>query len=83
MSLYKQKCSDFWYVSITQPNGGRVRQSAGTTDKKEAQEYHDKLKHEMWRVSRMGDTPDYTWDKAMPAKEVAELCESVILKICS
>lgn len=65
MSLYKQKGSDFWYVSITQPNGGRVRQSAGTTDKKEAQEYHDKLKHEMWRVSRMGDTPDYTWDKAL------------------
>ncbi|WP_410833381.1 tyrosine-type recombinase/integrase [Paraburkholderia sp. SIMBA_030] len=46
------------------PGGERVRQTTGTTNRKEAQEYHDKLKHELWRVEKMGERPVHTWNDA-------------------
>lgn len=64
MSIRKRKGSDVWYIDIRTPGGGRVRQTAGTTDKKEAQEYHDKLKHELWRIGKLGERPMYTWEHA-------------------
>lgn len=64
MSLRKRKGSDIWHVDIRAPGGERIRQSTGTTNRKEAQEYHDKLKHDLWRVSKMGERPSYTWDEA-------------------
>ena len=53
-----------WYIDITTPSGGRIRRSAGTADKTAAQELHDKLKHESWRVDKLGDKPSKTWDEA-------------------
>lgn len=64
MSLRKRKGSDIWHVDFRAPGGDRVRQSTGTTNRKEAQEYHDKLKHDLWRVAKMGERPAYTWDEA-------------------
>lgn len=40
------------------------RHFSGTTDKKEAQELHDKLKHEAWRVARMGERPRRVFEEA-------------------
>ncbi|WP_442794032.1 tyrosine-type recombinase/integrase [Paraburkholderia sp. HD33-4] len=59
------------------PGGDRVRQSTGTTNRKEAQEYHDKLKHDLWRVGRMGERPAHTWDEAAVRllKESAHLAD--------
>ncbi|HRB28851.1 MAG TPA: site-specific integrase [Nitrosomonas sp.] len=51
-------------MSFTTPSGERVRCSAATEDKTQAQEFHDKLKAESWRVSRLGDKPKRTWDEA-------------------
>ena len=45
MSLYQVE--ETWYVYITH-NGERVRRSAGTTDKKAAQRFHDELKASLW-----------------------------------
>ncbi|MDP2804309.1 MAG: site-specific integrase [Gallionellaceae bacterium] len=45
-------------------SGERIRRSAGTADKAQAKELHDKLKAESWRVDKLGDKPDYTWDDA-------------------
>lgn len=42
-----------WYVDIQTPNGKRLRQSTGTSDKKKALEYHDKLKAELWAFARL------------------------------
>ena len=62
MSLCKR--GKTWWISFTTPSGERVRCSAATEDKTQAQEFHDKLKAESWRVSRLGDKPKRTWDEA-------------------
>ena len=61
MSIYQRNGN--WYIYIVH-NGKRIRQSADTTDRKAAQELHDKLKHELWRVDNIGDKPKHTWDEA-------------------
>lgn len=50
-----------YWVDISAPDGERIRRSTGTEEKSKAQEYHDKLKHELWQVSRLGKTPDRTF----------------------
>lgn len=53
-----------YQLDIVTASGKRIRRSAGTSNKIEAQELHDKLKHDMWRVERMGDKPKRSWDEA-------------------
>ena len=62
MSLYKR--SGTWWIRFTTPSGERIRCSARTSDKVEAQELHDKLRVEAWRVNRLGEKPRRTWDEA-------------------
>lgn len=62
MALYKR--GPVYWASFTAPDGTRVRCSTGTSDRQKAQEFFDKLKHESWRVSRMGEKPRRTWDEA-------------------
>jgi len=62
MSLYKR--GDTWWLCFTAPNGERIRRSTGTADKQEAQEYHDHLKVELWRVHKLGEKPRRTWQEA-------------------
>ncbi|MBY0484415.1 MAG: site-specific integrase [Nitrosomonas sp.] len=62
MSLFKRNKT--WWISFTTPSGERVRCSAATEDKTQAQEFHDKLKAESWRVVKLGDKPKRTWDEA-------------------
>jgi len=63
MSIYKRK--DTWWIQFTAPGGRRLQQSAGTQIKQEAQELHDKLKAEAWRVKNLGEKPRYTWQEAV------------------
>ena len=63
MSLYKR--GETWWVRFTAPSGKRIRQSTGTTDKRAAQEYHDRLKVELWRVHNLGEKPRRTWQEAV------------------
>lgn len=53
-----------WHVDFRAPSGQRVRHSAGTADKKQAQEYHDRLKAQLWRQSKLGEQPDRTYAEA-------------------
>jgi integrase len=64
MRLYKRPGSNIWWVDFTDPNNRRVRQSTGTDDPKLAQEYADKLKHDSWRQSRMGEVRRKTFEEA-------------------
>ena len=63
MSIYKRK--DTWWIQFTAPDGRRVQQTAGTQIKQEAQELHDRLKVEAWRVKNLGDKPRHTWQEAV------------------
>lgn len=62
MSLKKR--NEIWWVDFTSPNGERIRRSTGTENKVQAQEFHDQLKAEFWRVQKLGDKPNQTWDQA-------------------
>lgn len=62
MSIFRR--GSIWYADFTAPDGKRIKQSLGTEDKRQAQELHDRLKSEQWRIERLGDFPDVTFDDA-------------------
>ena len=64
MSLYKRKDSTQWWIKIA-VNGRRIQKSTGTDDKQAAQEYHDRLKTELWEQTRLGVKPGYLWQDAV------------------
>ena len=63
MSLYNR--SKVWWVDFRSPSGQRIRRSTGTSDKQKAQEYHDTLKAEQWRIHKLGEKPRRTWQEAV------------------
>lgn len=63
MSLRKR--GTVWWIDFATPNGERIRRSAETEVKSQAQELHDKLKAEVWRVDKLGDRPKRTWNDAV------------------
>ncbi|WP_234395939.1 site-specific integrase [Neisseria wadsworthii] len=62
MSIYKR--NEIWQIDIYAPDGKRIRCSAGTKCEKEAQEFHDKLKHDLWRNKYFAEKPKVLWDEA-------------------
>jgi integrase len=62
MSLFKRGRT--WWIDFTTASGERVRCSARTEDRAQAQELHDKLKADAWRVQNLGEKPKRTWDEA-------------------
>nr|WP_269135677.1 site-specific integrase [Xenorhabdus bovienii] len=52
-----------WHCHFFTPSGKRIRKSLGTRDKKQAQELHDKLKAEAWRVDQLNDLPTRTFEE--------------------
>ncbi len=58
------KRGNIYWAIFTAPNGQRIRKSTGTRDKKLAQEFHDNLKNEMWRIVQLGEKPKYLWQDA-------------------
>ena len=47
------------------PTGERVRRSTRTDSKALAQEFHDRLKVELWRIAKLGERPRRTWNEAV------------------
>jgi integrase len=64
MSLYRR--GSIWWIELS-AHGRRVRESAGTADKKAAQEYHEKRKGEIWRQAKLGEPEPVTWGQAVAA----------------
>ena len=64
MSLFRRKDSPYWWVKLVH-GGGRLQQSTGNTDRRKAQEYHDKLRATLWDQAKLGDRPRYTWNDAV------------------
>lgn len=63
MSIYKR--GENWWIQFTSANGERIQRSAGTQVKQEAQELHDRLKAETWRIKNLGAKPRHTWQEAV------------------
>ena len=63
MSIYKRK--ETWWIQFTAPDGRRIQQTAGTQITQEAQELHDQLKAEAWRVKNLGEKQRHTWQEAV------------------
>ncbi|MDP2152184.1 MAG: site-specific integrase [Methylotenera sp.] len=64
MSLYKRKDSSFWWVKIT-VGRQKVQRGTGTSSRIEAQEFHDKLKVQLWEQERLGLKPRHSWKEAV------------------
>ncbi|MFT4432063.1 tyrosine-type recombinase/integrase [Caballeronia sp. 15715] len=66
MSLFKRSSSRNWYYKLYPPGGGPVLfGSTGTDDKAKAQEFHDRLKADLWDQAKLGHKPRYTWNEAV------------------
>jgi len=65
MSLFRRKDSPNWWVDIRTSDGRRVQSSTGTSDKRRAQEYHDRLKAQIWDQARLGLKPRHGWREAV------------------
>ncbi|MDG6894573.1 tyrosine-type recombinase/integrase [Volucribacter amazonae] len=65
MPIRKDKKSGIWQIDFATPNGQRIRCSSHTSEKKLAQELHDKLKHEAWLQCKLNKKPDKTVEDAL------------------
>ena len=63
MSIKKR--GDIWHIDIQAPDGSRVRRSTGTTDKRKALEYHDRLKAELWDITKLNKKPQRLFEEAV------------------
>lgn len=64
MSLFKRKDSSVYWIKIT-VNGRTVQKSTGTPDKTKAQEFHDRLKAQLWEQTKLGAKRGYSWNEAV------------------
>ena len=63
MSLRKR--GGIWWVDVRAPNGERVRRTTETANKALAQEFHDRVKSELWRIAKLSDKPQHLWNEAV------------------
>ena len=63
MALCKR--GKYWWIRFTSPNGRKVCRSARTTNKRAAQEFHDRLKAEYWRKEVLLEKPRKKWEDAV------------------
>ena len=63
MSLSKR--NGIYYIDIPSPSGERIRRTTGVSDRKLAQEYHDKVKYELWAIDRLDKPLERTFNEAL------------------
>ena len=63
MRIYKRGSSPHWWIELSH-NGRQIRKSTGTTDRRAAQEFADRLKADRWRQRQLGGAPAVAWDEA-------------------
>jgi integrase len=63
--IYRRGDSPYWWIDVVLPNGQRVRQSSGTRDRKEAEAFVAKLRHDAYRSEFFGDRPKHAWQEAV------------------
>ncbi len=63
--IYKRPDSGFWWINATLPNGQRIRQSAGTENREDAEALLAKLKLDAYRGHHFGIKPQRSWQEAV------------------
>ena len=63
--VYRRGDSRYWWIAATLSNGQRIRQSAGTRDRDEAEALLAKLKVEAYREANFGIKPQRSWQEAV------------------
>ena len=63
--IYRRPDSSFWWMCARLPNGKRIRQSAGTEDRNDAEAYLAKLKLDAYRETHFGIKPQRSWQEAV------------------
>ncbi|PTN09979.1 site-specific recombinase XerD [Nitrosomonas aestuarii] len=63
--VYRRKDSRFWWIATTLPNGKRIRQSAGTESRQDAEALLAKIRLEAFREHHFGIKPQRTWQEAV------------------
>src|SRR5580700_5460458 len=63
MSLVRR--GSVWWIDFVTAGGQRVRRSAGTANRALAQEFHDRLRAESWRIAKLGERPRRRWNDAV------------------
>lgn len=62
--LYRRPDSASWWINATLPNGQRIRQSAGTENREDAEALLAKLKLDAYRGHHFGIKPQRSWQEA-------------------
>src|SRR6266699_826535 len=62
MSLSKR--GSVWWIDCVAPDGTRVRRSAQTGNRAQAQELQDQLRTDAWQIHKLGDRPRRIWQDA-------------------
>jgi integrase len=65
IGIYRRSDSRYWWISATLPNGKRIRQSAGTEDRNEAEALLAKLTLDAYREQHFGIKPERSWQEAV------------------
>jgi integrase len=60
-----KKRGKVYHIDVTTPSGERIRRSVKTESKEQAEEFHDRLKAEAWRVQKLGERPKRLWEDAV------------------
>ena len=63
--IYRRPDSRFWWIATTLPNGKRLRQSAGTENREEAEALLAKLTLDAYRERHFGLKPERSWQEAV------------------
>ncbi|RUM92809.1 MAG: site-specific integrase [Thiomicrospira sp.] len=63
MSLYLR--NKVWWTRFISPDGSIVQRSTKTEDRRQAQEFMDLTKAELWRVQVLGEKPRMSWKEAV------------------
>ena len=63
--IYRRPDSKFWWTSATLQNGKRLRQSAGTENREDAEALLAKLTLDAYREAHFGFKPERSWQEAV------------------
>lgn len=65
MRLWQRTRGGPWWVDFTVAGRPRFRQSSGTADRRQAEEWAAQAQTDQWRQSKLGERPTYTWGQAV------------------
>ena len=63
--IYRRRDSGYWWIDVVLPNGRRLRQSSGTSDRKAAEALVASLKTQAFKEAHFGVKPKRSWQEAV------------------